>query len=229
MDAKTKEILERPFDKKDVDQDYNNFDYVKPHLVVARLNEAFGQDGWQFVPEERIEDVESITQFGKIGIKDETGEWVWKQNCGGMARRYGKDKPHLLENQINRVTDYKGAVSNCFKRCAMMLGVALELYGDAEHEGGSPDKTKPPRRDQQEPAGMDDVTRTENALAAIKKGEALLKEWGFKPMELREEALKGTSLGGLRDVDLEKYAKKLRTLYKVEKDKQDADTTSGTE
>jgi hypothetical protein len=211
METETREILERPFAKADIQKDYNGFDYVAPHLVVSRLNEAFGQDGWQFIPEERIEDVESITQFGKIGIKNEKGEWVWKQNCGGMARRYSSGKPHILENQINRVTDYKGAVSNCFKRCAMMLGVALDLYGDAEHDGGS-----------QEPEA-DTITNIkqgeEELCVALKCSEADLRSEFFKtdtPLENVSAKEREDYLVHLRETRGFKTASVIGAISKIE-------------
>jgi DnaJ-domain-containing protein 1 len=55
MDRETKDILERPFAQEDIKKDYDGFDHVEPQLVVRRLNEAFGQDGWQFVPEQIME------------------------------------------------------------------------------------------------------------------------------------------------------------------------------
>ena len=153
-------ILERPFLKEDIDQNYSKQDYVKPHLVIRRLNEAFTQDGWRFELLERLVDTESVTQFGRLGYKDDDGEMIWKYNCGGMDRKYKTGKPHVLENQINCVTDFKGAFSNCLKRCAMLLGVALDLYGDPEYGAdSSPDAPEqPPTRsgDERRKQGMSD-------------------------------------------------------------------------
>jgi len=138
MKQEIKDILEREFLPEDIAKDYNNNDYVKPHLVIARLNEAFGPGGWQFEVMERIEDVEYVIQYARLGVKGEDGEWIWKENCGGMTRTYKTGTPHEPKNEINYVTTYKGAVSNCLKRCAMMWGVGLHLYGDPEHEGEDP-------------------------------------------------------------------------------------------
>jgi len=134
MNQDTKDILEAPFAPGDIKKDYNGFDYVDPHLVIRRLNKARDQDGWQFILEERIEDDFEIIQFGKIGIKDEDGEWIWKHNCGGKRRTYPKGKDKIPENRLNSTNDYKSAISNCQKRCAMMLGVALDLYGPEEQD-----------------------------------------------------------------------------------------------
>jgi len=138
MDQKIKDILKREFLPEDIAKDYDNNDYVKPHLVIARLNEAFGPDGWQYELMERVENIEYVIQFVKIGVKDETGEWVWKENCGGMRRTYKKKQPHEPQHEINQTTTYKGAVSNGLKRGAMMFGIGLHLYGDPEHEGVDP-------------------------------------------------------------------------------------------
>jgi len=132
MDQEIKDILEAPFAAEDIKKDFNGFDYVDPHLIIRRLNKAFGQDGWQFVPEERIEDDFEIIQYGKIGIIGEGSEWVWKHNCGGKRRTYSKGAEKIPANRISSTNDYKSAISNCLKRCAMMFGIALALYGPEE-------------------------------------------------------------------------------------------------
>ena len=137
MTDNARATLKRPFAKEDIHKDYNGFDYIEPRLVIERLDEAVGPDGWHFELLERIIDVESVTQFGRLGIQNESGGMVWKYNCGGMARRYVKQKPHELQYQSNNVTDFKGAASNCLKRCAMLWEVGLHLYGDAEHDADS--------------------------------------------------------------------------------------------
>ncbi len=138
MKEETREILEKAFDKKDIGKDYGKNDYVKPHLIIRRLNKAFGQDGWQFIPEERIVEHDTIIQFGKLGVKDENGEWIWKHNCGARRCAYLTDRDKKpTDKRLDVGNDYKSAVSNCLKRCAMMLGVALDLYGDPEHDAES--------------------------------------------------------------------------------------------
>jgi len=169
MEQEIKTILDREFKSVDIGKDYGGFAYVKPHLVIRRLNEAFGPDGWEFVPEERVVDDFSIVQFGKIGIRNEKGDWIWKHNCGGKQRRFLKDAPKTPENYVNIINDYKSAVSNCLKRCAMMLGVALHLYGDTEQsdEDASQETGKGTNNPPVTPAG----TNTEEG-----KGEPLGKD-----------------------------------------------------
>lgn len=127
-----KAILEREFKSADIKKNNKGFSYIKPHLVVSRLNEAFGVDGWQFMLLEQKIEHGWVIQYGKIGIRGDDGLWVWKENCGGKRQIYVSGKPKTSEFLISPLNDAKSAVSNCFKRCAMFLGVALHLYGDTE-------------------------------------------------------------------------------------------------
>ncbi len=148
-----KAILDRKFKPEDIGKDNGGFSYVKPHLVIGRLNEAVGPTGWSFELLEYRADEKWITQYGRLGIRDEKGEWVWKENCGGKRRTYLRDKPKTPENLLNPVNDDKSAASNCFKRCAMMFGVALHLYGDTEQSDEDAPGTPPSKSSEQKGGG----------------------------------------------------------------------------
>jgi len=212
MDDKTREILERPFLPADIAKDYSGNDFVKPHLVIRRLNDAFGIGGWEFVLEERVEDAESVTQFGKLGFKGDDGGTVWKHNCGGMDRKYKKGQPHTIENQINAVTDYKGAISNCLKRCAMMIGVALDLYGDPEHEANDADSgQKPPKERKEAPQKPAEKPTGEIPAEADagKQGAKTSDMTKIKAVVTQEES--AAQANGLSGVDVKKLRATLVT------------------
>lgn len=153
MEQEIQDILNREFKPEDINKDHGGFEYVKPHLIIGRLNEAMPGE-WAYQLEERIVTDDEIIQFGKVGRKDDSGEWVWRSNCGGKQRRYYKDAPHTPENYVNVINDYKSAVSNCLKRCAMLWGVALHLYGETEQSDEDGNKLPQNRQDApQEPRG----------------------------------------------------------------------------
>jgi len=205
MDDKTREILERPFLPADIAKDYSGNDFVKPHLVIRRLNDAFGIGGWEFVLEERVEDAESVTQFGKLGFKGDDGGTVWKHNCGGMDRKYKKGQPHTIENQINAVTDYKGAISNCLKRCAMMIGVALDLYGDPEHEADDRDSgQKPPKERKDAPQKPTGKPAEENPAEADAEKQGAKTSDMAKIKKLVTQQESAAEANGLSGADIKK-------------------------
>lgn len=230
MEKAISEILEKRFAKGDIGKDYSNNDYVKPHLVIRRLNKAFGQDGWQFIPEERVVEGDTIVQFGKIGIQNESGEWIWKHNCGARNCSYIKN----TEKRLDVGNDYKSAVSNCLKRCAMMLGVALDLYGEREQGDESGQSTEDWSSQKSTPEtsggakqgqGSQEKGNTGKGKAkgdmtldeSIEAGETALVSFGHKATGLRLETLKVESLVGAPVADKEKYLKSLRVLYDAER------------
>lgn len=76
------------------------------------LDEAFGPMNWQSEYREIKENM-----YAGIGVKNtETGEWVWKWDCGIESRADGDGN------------EKKGEASDAFKRAGFKWGIGRELY-----------------------------------------------------------------------------------------------------
>ena len=72
------------------------------------LDEVFGTFGWQ----DRYEEVKG-NMYCSVGVRvPETGEWIWKQDCG-------------VESSSEKE---KGEASDAFKRACFNWGIGRELY-----------------------------------------------------------------------------------------------------
>lgn len=116
-----RDILCRPFAPEQIKtrpgRSGQQLQYVETHAVIARLNE--GCDAWDFeIIEHSVHDDECIV-LGKL-----TADGVIKSAFGGSS---------ITIDQQGRVVsladDLKSAASDSLKKCASLLGVALELYG----------------------------------------------------------------------------------------------------
>lgn len=206
MEKETREILEKSFDPADIGKDYNKNAYVKPHLIIRRLNKAYGQDGWHFELLERIVEHDTIIQFGRLGIANDAGEMVWKENCGARRCSYIKG----TEKRLDVGNDYKSAVSNCVKRCAMMHGIALDLYGDPEQSeqtgaGGSQKKQDAPNKPS---TGNEQGASTGSASAGEGKPSGSDTEKARRACMMREAEV----LGVLKKADRPSTIHALRTM-----------------
>ncbi len=125
-----KEILTRPFPPELVKQRQGQggklLSYVETHAVIARLNE--GCDHWSFeIVEHQILDEEVIV-IGKL-----TADGVTKMAFGGSAiTRDREGRP------VSLADDAKASASDCLKKAASLLGVALELYGAGSGDTSGP-------------------------------------------------------------------------------------------
>lgn len=121
-----KDILTRPFPPDLVKQRQGQggklLSYVETHAVIARLNE--GCDAWSFeVVEHQIFDEEVIV-IGKL-----VADGVAKMAFGGSAITRDRDG-----RAVSVADDAKSAASDCLKKAASLLGVALKLYGGGSAE-----------------------------------------------------------------------------------------------
>ena len=85
--------------------------YKDARVDMKLLDETVGQENWQ-----RKHFKLDGTTFCSIGIKTESGEWVWKTDCG---------TPSNFESE-------KGAASDSFKRAGFNWGIGRELYTSPE-------------------------------------------------------------------------------------------------
>lgn len=116
-----------------------NFDYL-PHAQVARiLNEAFSHF-WSFETEPLLDfcDLKNeVTVKGTLTVHGADGKQIVKEQYGSQD---------LLKNKNGEVVmsygdALKGAASDALKKCASLLGIALDLYAN-EHQWtpGDPEK-----------------------------------------------------------------------------------------
>ncbi|MBX3230673.1 MAG: hypothetical protein KIT84_00535 [Labilithrix sp.] len=116
-----KEVLTRPFPPELVKQRQGQggkmLSYVETHAVISRLNE--GCDAWSFeIIEHQILD-EEVVVIGKL-----TADGVTKMAFGGSAITRDRDG-----RAVSIADDAKASASDCLKKAASLLGIALELYG----------------------------------------------------------------------------------------------------
>lgn len=86
--------------------------YKTARTDMDLLDETVGAENWQC----EYEEIKG-NMYCKIGIKNlETGEWIWKQDCGIESREDGEGN------------EKKGEASDAFKRAGFKWGIGRELY-----------------------------------------------------------------------------------------------------
>lgn len=98
--------------------------YIDVSYIIVRLNFMFGWD-WNFeiLDEKILEDV--VIVKGKLSCKTKTG-YIIKMQYGRkeIARQKKNNKPLDIGN------DLKAAASDSLKKCASMIGIASDIYGN---------------------------------------------------------------------------------------------------
>lgn len=97
--------------------------YIEGSYNTKVLNDTFNYE-WSFeITEIRRED-DFITVFGKITYKG-----IVKADCGGaIIKRYKKSNDFNSEKIIDLADDYKAAITDCKKRCAVGFGFYSDVY-----------------------------------------------------------------------------------------------------
>jgi hypothetical protein len=132
------------------------FDYITGEQCLTRLNTVFGVGGWYFkvVTREIVPEADEVLVEGEMGAYID-GQWVVRTQFGSQKLKRGRETGKILDVGF----DFKGAATDCIKKCASLFGVALHLYekeppraDDARHEGQQrPARQAPQRRQQQQP------------------------------------------------------------------------------
>lgn len=81
--------------------------YIKARCVMNKLDKMFGPMNWQRKHYECCG-----SSYCSIGIRTETGEWIWKDDVG----------------EKTQLSAEKGESSDSFKRAAVNWGIGRELY-----------------------------------------------------------------------------------------------------
>ena len=122
MDSKTKEILNRPFEraliKERVGPGGRTLSYVAIGDYIARLNEAFEGDWSYEITETKLLDEEAIVQVRL------TAAGMVKMGMGGasITRRRDSGKP------VSIAHDVMAAEASGLKRACRLLGIGAALY-----------------------------------------------------------------------------------------------------
>lgn len=107
--------------------------YVEGGYIISKLNEAFSPVGWDFEIEEDIIEPKEVVVKGKLTIKDHKGHSVVKTQFGQATRYSGVPLGDTL----------KAAATDSLKKCASLLGIALDVYWnqlDDQSRNGKEDK-----------------------------------------------------------------------------------------
>lgn len=123
--------------------------YVDGETVVSRLNQVLGFDGWAFevkdvkVLEDEVWAMGRLTVYSgdRAIVREQAGGQIINRKRGIPARPYvpaDGDRPEqpAMPAQKGEVVelnnDIKGAITDCLKKCATLVGVGLYLYDPAE-------------------------------------------------------------------------------------------------
>ena len=130
----------------------NGLTYVDGEMVISRLNEELGLGGWSF----EVKDVKilenEVWALGRMTVYGPDRNVVREQAGGQIINRKKSGEVIELANDI------KGAITDCLKKCATLIGVGLYLFNPAERREVEQDmqqaKRQPTRRVQpdQQPA-----------------------------------------------------------------------------
>ena len=133
-----RDVLTRPFAPEQIKQREGQagklLNYIEAHSVIARLNEACGEDGWSFeIVEHNILDEEVIV------VAKLTAGTVTKMAFGGSGVTRSRDGL-----PISIADDLKAAGSDALKKAASLLGVGLHLYGAGPPEAAPARQARAP-------------------------------------------------------------------------------------
>lgn len=174
-----REVLCRPFTAEQVrsrpGQHGKTLSYVDVAAVITRLNE--GCDAWSFEVISHKVDADEVIVLGKLTADAQT-----KMHFGGTSITLDKDG-----RAVSIADDLKAAASDALKKCASLLGVALEMYGGASQGNGN----GRPRERAPEP----DDRVTARQLAAI---QALCRKRSVSRDELYALVAKQTGKSGVQ-------------------------------
>jgi hypothetical protein len=104
----------------------NGLTYVDGETVISRMNAVLGYDGWSFeVGQVNVLERE-VWATGKLTVYSGERTIVREQAGGQIINRTRAGEIIELSNDI------KGAITDCLKKCATLVGVGLYLYDPDE-------------------------------------------------------------------------------------------------
>lgn len=100
--------------------------YVDGETIVSRLNDVLGYDGWSFEVGQINVLEREVWATGRLTVYTGERTIVREQAGGQIINRTRAGEIVELGNDI------KGAVTDCLKKCATLVGVGLYLYDPNE-------------------------------------------------------------------------------------------------
>jgi hypothetical protein len=174
-----REVLCRPFPPEAIKtrpgSHGKTLSYVSVDAVITRLGE--GTESWSFEIASHKVEADEVIVLGKL-----TADGVVKMAFGGSAITLDQEG-----KAVSVADDLKAAASDALKKCASLLGVALELYGGAAAANGNG------RRRERAPEPDDRVTARQ--LAAI---QAACRRQSIGREELHTLVQKKTGKSGVQ-------------------------------
>lgn len=117
--------------------------YVEGGYVISKLNQAFSPLGWEFKITERgtTERKNERSAEGEVWVYGELTIIDHKNNFRTTKGQYGQ---HPIHEKVPIGDAYKAAATDALKKCASLLGIALDVYwGTLDREEASePKQTK---------------------------------------------------------------------------------------
>lgn len=147
------QLLLEPFPPERIEKK-NGFDYVAHAYVTERLNKALGIAGWSFEIKatDVYLDLKEVHCLGRlmahITLPDGSTRTIIKEEWGGQ--KCNTNSSGVITELAN---DKKGAGSDALKKCATLLGVALNLYMDEPKPARQAQSGSRPAQQTQRPAG----------------------------------------------------------------------------
>lgn len=107
--------------------------YIPGWWFKKKANFVFGFAHDFEILGERI-DGDFVTVKGKVTVRDpKTNRLIaTKTDFGGAAIKFKKDGGHTSANYLDIPNDFKAAATDCFKRCMVQFGFAMDIYGKSE-------------------------------------------------------------------------------------------------
>jgi len=183
--------------------------YVTGEMVIERLNLVLGFDGWSFevkavtVLEDEVWASGRLTVYttDRTIVREQTGGQIINRMRGTppvLAQAAEGDRPAVEARPavkgsiIEIANDIKGAITDCLKKCATLIGVGAYLYdGDerrevqaemrAQSRGGNKPTAGPPATTDDAPKPM----KTKAQLVDdLNRGIAMAKTLGLDPADV---------------------------------------------
>ncbi len=145
ISAEAQQVIQRPLDRKRVKhrpgRGGTTFDYIPADYAIELLNEAFGFE-WDTRIINHIQVDSTVIVQLELSVPALPALPVVKQQFGSCDVNKG----------VTVGDAFKGAASDALKKCATLLGIALELYNDDSTAVGGFTAPSKPNRPAQSPA-----------------------------------------------------------------------------
>ena len=128
------ELLQRPFLPDQIRQREGKngatLDYVEGHAIIGRLNEALaGKWSFEILEHRILPEADEVLVLGRL-----TAEGIIKTQFGSSPLTRHRQSG----NPVSIGDDLKAAATDALKKCATLLGVALDLYQGSRSEVPKP-------------------------------------------------------------------------------------------